>query len=47
MKKNQKSSKESPTFTIGELNIILKIDFRDEDLLIKIIQKIMKKIIIN
>ena len=35
MKKNQKSSKESPTFTIGELNIILKIDFRDEDLLIK------------
>ena len=38
MKKNQKfakSSKESPVFTIGELNIILKIDFRDEDLKIK------------
>ena len=35
MKKNQKVSKENPTFTIGELNIILKIDFRDEDLEIK------------
>ena len=35
MKKSQKSSKENPTFTIGELNIILKIDFRDEDLEIK------------
>ncbi len=35
MKKNQKASKENSTFTIGELNIILKIDFRDEDLEIK------------
>ena len=35
MKKNQKTSKENPVFTIGELNLILKIDFRDEDLKIK------------
>ena len=37
MKKNQnlKFSKDSPLFTIGELNIILKIDFHDEDLEIK------------
>ena len=35
MKKNQKAPKENPTFTIGELNIILNIDFRDEDLEIK------------
>ena len=32
---NLKESNNSPVFTIGELDIILKIDFRDEDLKIK------------
>ena len=47
MKKNQKSSKENPVFTIGELNIILKIDFRDEDLKIKEKDKKEKNINVN
>lgn len=34
MKKNQKAIKDatSPVFTIGELDLVLKIDFRDKDL---------------